>query len=132
MGVPQSLNLRQLWRYYQVGIVNTAFGYGMYALFVAAGLNMYVAQILAHLLGVAFNYISYSRHVFRDASASKPRFIASYALNYLLGLAALAAVSRVVASPYLAGFLAVLFVSVVNYFVLRHAVFTHKAADERR
>jgi len=129
---PQSLNWRLLWRYYQVGIVNTAFGYGMYALFVAAGLNMYVAQILAHVLGVAFNYITYSRHVFRDTAASKPRFIASYMFNYLLGLASLVAVSRVVHSPYLAGLVAMLFVSLVNFFVLRHAVFIANAAGSEK
>jgi putative flippase GtrA len=129
---PQSLNLRQLSRYYQVGIVNTAFGYGMYALFVAAGINMYLAQIVAHVFGVAFNYITYSRHVFHDASASKPRFIASYVLSYLLGLAALAAVSRLVHSAYLAGLAAVVFVSLINYFVLRHAVFVQNIAESGR
>ena len=45
---PSRASLGQLWRYYQAGIVNTAFGYGLYAAFVAAGLNMYVAQIVAH------------------------------------------------------------------------------------
>ena len=39
---------RRLWRYYQAGVVNTLFGYGMFALFVKLGLNMYVAQICAH------------------------------------------------------------------------------------
>jgi putative flippase GtrA len=121
--------LRRLFRYYQVGIVNTAFGYGLYALFVALGLNMYVAQIIAHVLGVTFNYLTYSRHVFHDASGSKLRFFASYVLNYLAGLAALATASRMIASPYLAGLAAVLVVSVANYFVLRHAVFIEKAAS---
>jgi len=58
---------RRLWRYYQAGIVNTLFGYGLFALFVKLGLNMYLAQICAHVLGAAFNYYSYSRHVFHDA-----------------------------------------------------------------
>ena len=86
---PSRASLGQLWRYYQAGIVNTAFGYGLYAAFVAAGLNMYVAQIVAHVLGVMFNYLTYSRYAFADQSASKGRFILSYGLNYLLGLAGL-------------------------------------------
>jgi len=118
---------RRLWRYYQAGIVNTAFGYGLFALFVALGLNMYVAQIASHLLGMAFNYFTYSRHAFHDSDVSKSRFIASYAVNYLLGLCALWAVSQAVASPYLAGFIAVAIVSLINYFILKHWVFTARA-----
>jgi len=118
---------RRLWRYYQAGIVNTAFGYGLFALFVALGLNMYVAQIASHLLGMAFNYFTYSRHAFHDSDVSKSRFIASYAVNYLLGLGALWAVSQAVASPYLAGLIAVAIVSLINYFILKHWVFTARA-----
>lgn len=118
---------RRLWRYYQAGIVNTAFGYGLFALFVALGLNMYVAQIASHLLGMAFNYFTYSRHAFHDSDVSKSRFIASYAVNYLLGLGALWVVSQAVASPYLAGLIAVAIVSLINYFILKHWVFTARA-----
>lgn len=100
----------------------------MFALFVKLGLNMYVAQISAHVLGAAFNYFSYSRHVFHDSLASKPRFIASYAFNYLLGLASLAAASLVIPSPYLAGIISIAFVSLVNYFVLKKLVFFQRAA----
>lgn len=114
----------RLWRYYQAGIVNTAFGYGLYAAFVALGLNMYAAQIVAHILGVMFNFVTYSRHAFHDSTVSKGRFVASYAVNYLLGLAALWTASRFIASPYLAGLVAVLFVSAINYLILRHWVFT--------
>ena len=118
---------RRLWRYYQAGIINTAFGYGLFALFVWLGLNMYAAQIVSHLLGMAFNYFTYSRHAFHDSDVSKSRFIASYAINYLLGLGALWAISQFVPSPYLAGFIAVGIVSLINYFILRHWVFTERA-----
>ena len=119
-------SIERLWRYYQAGIVNTAFGYGLYALFVALGLNMYLAQFVAHVLGMAFNYVTYSRHAFHDLDVSKSRFVASYAVNYLLGLGALWAISQVVASPYLAGLIAVGIVSLINYFILRHWVFTER------
>jgi putative flippase GtrA len=120
--------MKQLWRYYQAGIVNTAFGYGMYALLLSVGLWMYAAQLVAHVLGACFNYYTYSRHAFADSEASKLRFAASYALNYLLGLASLAAAARVIASPYLAGIVAILFVSLINYFVLKTVVFTRQSA----
>ena len=115
--------LRELWRYYQAGVINTAFGLGAYWLFVWLGLNMYLAQIISHTLGVGFNYVTYSRHVFRDAAPAKLRFVLSYIGNYLVGLAALAAVAQVIANPYLAGLVATVLVSVVNYFALKHLVF---------
>lgn len=121
-------SLAQLWRYYQAGIVNTLFGYSAFAALVALGLNMYVAQLVAHVSGVVFNYFTYSRYAFRGTEASKLRFVLSYAVNYLLGLASLAAAAQVIESPYLAGFVAVVFVSLVNYFVLKHLVFVEGRA----
>jgi putative flippase GtrA len=120
--------LVELWRYYQAGAVNTAFGLGAYALLVCLGVNMYAAQAIAHVAGVAFNYLTYSRHVFRDAKPAKARFVVSYGFNYLLGLGALAAVAQVIASPYLAGLVAAVIVSVLNYFVLKHLIFLKATA----
>lgn len=117
-----------LWRYYQAGVVNSVFGYCLYALFVSFGWNRYIAQICAHVIGVVFNYFTYSRYAFRDSRASKPRFILSYVVNYLLGLAGLAAASIFIRSPYLAGLASIAFVSLVNYFILKHFVFFKRPA----
>lgn len=115
---------KRLFRYYQAGIVNTAFGYGLFALFIWLGMNMYVAQIVSHVAGVAFNYLTYSRYAFRDHDANLKRFILSYGVNYLLSVACLAAATHVIASPYVAGLIATIFVSAVNYLVLKRLVFT--------
>jgi putative flippase GtrA len=114
---------KQLWRYYQAGIVNTVVGYGLFSLFVWLGLNIYVAQIISHVLGMMFNYFTYSRHAFAGHQARKMRFILSYAGNYLLGLAVLALVARLITSPYVAGFISLVIVSLINYFMLKRFVF---------
>ena len=126
---PAVTSIQRLWRYYQAGIVNTAFGYGLYAVFIALGLNMYLAQIVAHLLGMTFNYFTYSRHAFHDSDVSKGRFIFSYAVNNLLGLAALWVASRFIVSPYLAGFAAVVVVSLSNYLILKNWVFSVRGEE---
>jgi putative flippase GtrA len=113
----------ELWRYGQAGAVNAAFGFGTYSLLVWLGLDIFVAQALATVLGTAFNYVTYSRHVFRDATASKLRFAASYGLNYLVSVVALAGASRLIASPYIAGFAAIVVTAAINYLVLRNLVF---------
>ncbi|HZV19799.1 MAG TPA: GtrA family protein [Sphingobium sp.] len=114
---------KRVFRYYQAGLINMAFGYGLFALLLWAGLNMYVAQVIAHILGVTFNYFTYSRYTFAGQSGHRVRFILSYAGNYLLNLVTLALASQFIASPYIAGLIATIFVSVVNYFVLKRLVF---------
>ena len=120
---------RQLFRYYQAGIVNTAFGYGAFALLVWLGLNIYVAQIVSHVLGTAFNYLTYSRYAFRGENRSVGRFVASYGVNYLLSVAALYGFEQFIDSPYISGLLAVVVVSAINFLVLKRFVFV--AREER-
>jgi putative flippase GtrA len=119
---------QQIIRYYQAGIVNLAFGYGLYAALVALGVAAYPAQAIAHVLGMGFNYVSYSRHVFREAGPAKLRFVGSYAVNYALSVATLAGLKQVIANDYLAGFLAAVIVSAINYVALKYLVFNRTAA----
>lgn len=110
-------------RYYQAGVINTAFGLGMYAALVWAGLGIYAAQALSHVLGMGFNYVTYSRHVFSESGPAKTRFVLSYAVNYVLGVGVLALVSRGIENPYLSGFVSAVIVSAVNFFFLKLFVF---------
>lgn len=122
------LRLWEIIRYYQAGAVNAAFGYGLYALLIWGGLGMYAAQLIAHILGVAFNYFTYSNHVFRDAGPAKLRFTASYLINYLISLGFLALVSLVLKSPYAAGLAAIILTSMVNYLILKRLVFIRRTS----
>jgi putative flippase GtrA len=114
---------KRLFRYYQAGLLNAGFGYGMFAALVALGANMYVAQIVSHILGMTFNYLTYTRYAFRGHAPSISRYLGAYAGQYVLGLAALAGCARLGASPYLAGIGSLVIVSVVNYFVLKIFVY---------
>lgn len=113
----------QLIRFYQAALVNTVFGYGIYALMIWLGLNPFVASTISQILGTAFNYVTYSRHAFRGSRPAKGRFVLSYAVNYVLSLGLLALYRLVIRSPYLAGLAATLTASVINYFVLKRFVF---------
>jgi putative flippase GtrA len=104
-------------------VVNTIFGFGLYALLVKFGVNLYLAQIISHLLGMCFNYFTYSRHVFREKGPAKLRFAGAYGVNYLMSLGALAVADIFIESPYVAGFIATVSASLINYFALKYAVF---------
>lgn len=114
---------RQVLRYYQAGIVNTLFGYGCYAALVWLSLDMFVAQLVSHVVGALFNYLTYSRYTFAGETGSPLRFVASYGVNYLLSLAVLWSLSQAIASPYFAGLVTVVIVSAVNFLILKRFVF---------
>ncbi len=115
--------LERLIRYYGVGAINTAFGFGLYALLVFLGLNLFLAQLVAHVSGTIFNYFTYSRHVFRGHRRSPAAFVGAYVFNYLLGLGLLALAHLLVSNPYGAGLLTLFVGTAINYFVLRRFVF---------
>lgn len=92
-------------------------------LFVYLGMNLFLAQLSSHVCGVMFNYFTFRQHVFRSARPNILRYIGSYALNYVVSLAILAAFHSFVRSPYIAGLLTMATTSILNYFVLKRFVF---------
>ena len=101
--------------------INTAFGYGAYAAFVWLGFHPYLAQMLAQVAGALFNARTYAI-AFRTRTSNR-RFLLSYAVSYVVGLALLMAFTRIVANPYLAGALTMAAAACFNFLVLRHIVF---------
>jgi len=110
-------------RYYQAGVANTIFGFAAYMLLVWAGMNIFLAQAISHFAGMAFNYLTYTKHVFRSADPAKARFIVSYGVNYMMSVLSLAALARFIYNPYISGVLAAVLVSIVNFFILKRIVF---------
>lgn len=113
----------QLARYYVAGIINLVFGYALFAALVWLGLEVFAAQALGYVIGVMFNYVTYSRIAFTDNQGDKLSFVLSYVVNYLLSVACLWLALEIVPSPYVAGAIVTLAVSLINYLVLRRFVF---------
>jgi putative flippase GtrA len=109
-------------------VVNTLLGLGVYAIFVRLGLHPYLAHILSYIIGMVFNYLTYSRHVFREAGPAKLRFFLAYLGGYPVSIGSLAVARQFIASPYLAGLAAIFLVSIINYVVLKYLVFIRKRA----
>jgi putative flippase GtrA len=126
MAQQSSVPIAQLWRFIKTGLVNTLFGYALYAAAIAIGLQLFVAQTVATIIAIAFNYFSYSHYVFDGIRPSRVRFLLSYALNYLVNLGALALSAVILRSPYLAGLLAIAVAATVNFIVLRRCVFVSR------
>ncbi|HEY1560525.1 MAG TPA: GtrA family protein [Caulobacteraceae bacterium] len=106
-----------------MGAINTAFGFGLYALLVFVGLNLFVAQIIAHVTGATFNYFMFRRHVFRNMDHPIGRYGLSYVFNYLVSVSCLAILHIFIRSPYLAGLGTIVTTAMLNFFVLKFFVF---------
>lgn len=113
----------QVLRYYAAGLVNMGFGYLMFAALVALGLRVFVAQAVAFALGVAFNYITHSQFAFKGQKANKKFYLGSYGVSYLLSAGFLWIVIAIVPSPYVAGLIVTVLVSIINYVFLKRLVF---------
>ena len=116
---------RQFLRFLVVGAVNTAFGYGVFALLVWLGLPYPAAIGLATAAGVAFNFQSTGRLVFGGAPLSRlARFAAVYGVVYLLNVLAVAGLLRLGLNVYAANAVAVLPLALIAYMLQRTFVFT--------
>lgn len=73
-----------------MGAVNTAFGYGTFAVLLLLGLHYALAALLSTALGVLFNFQTIGRVVFgsRDPTLLL-RFVAVYGATYLLNVGVL-------------------------------------------
>lgn len=118
--------LAEIFRFYQAAFVNALFGFGLYALLIWLGVNIYLAQILAQAIGMAFNYLTYSRHVFRNSEPAKLKFFLTYLFQYFLGLGILIVAERFIESPYVIGIIVMVLSSIINYFALKYLVFVRR------
>lgn len=92
-----------LTRFLGVGLANTAFGYGVYALSVLAGLPAQGALVVQFVLGALWNYHLHTRLVFAvEGWGRLPAYVAAYVLIYALNAAGLAMVMDLGVGPLLA------------------------------
>lgn len=71
-----------------VGLLNTAFGSGVYAGLIYAGLPIWAALIAGNAAGIAFNFFTTGRLVFSDAAFHRfPRFVTAYLICYVINYA---------------------------------------------
>jgi putative flippase GtrA len=77
-------------RFLLVGLLNTAFGYSVFAFFVLIHTHYAVAALLSTVCGVVFNFKTTGRIVFGNRDNSLlVRFFGVYAITYLLGVSVL-------------------------------------------
>ena len=123
----QSAEIARLIRFVAIGILNSAFGYGLYAVLVYVGLIPEIALLAATVLGVVFNFFTTGRVVFKsDENRLFSRFAAAYAIIYICNAAALrllvnAGVDPLVAQAVLMPLSVIAAFAIMRAFVFREA-----------
>lgn len=117
-------------RYLMVGLLNTAFGYGMFYLLLLVGLPPEIALFCATALGVLFNFMTASRLVFRERGwRFLLPFVGVYLLVYLLNAGLLRLlISAGFSAAVAQGLLFAPFV-LVTYVLLKRLVYTRKSGQ---
>src|SRR3990167_1084147 len=76
----------QFSKFLLVGMVNTIFGYGVFAICIYFGLPYPVATLIMTLLGIAFNFLTVGTLVFKNTNKNLIlQFFFVYAILYTLG-----------------------------------------------
>lgn len=100
---------RRFVRFLAVGVLNTAFGYVLYALLLWIGLAPQPALALSWAVGVLWNYQTHARLVFDQGGYKRLLpYVGAYGLIYLINAAALQAALSAGLAPLLAQALLVL------------------------
>ncbi|WP_349953149.1 GtrA family protein, partial [Bacteroides finegoldii] len=74
-------------RFVLVGIVNTAFGVGLYCLLVYFGISYRLSVLFSTVLGVLFNFKTIGVFVFKNKDNRLLfRFVASYVIVYFVNI----------------------------------------------
>jgi putative flippase GtrA len=117
----------QFVRFLGVGLLNTAFGYSVFAGLVLAGMAPMLALVIAYVLGVIFNYFTTRRMVFAGQHGSLLRFVAAYVVIYLVNVALYEIASALGAGPLLAQALSLPPVAVFSFLLFKFKVFRDPA-----
>ena len=112
-------------RFLATGVINTGFGYAVYALLIWAGFEYFLAAPTSFLLGTLFNYFSNSYLVFfyKGHISSLLRFCVIYSFLLFVNLLLIAVMVKVGISELIAGALAVAPHAVLGYVLLKRFVF---------
>jgi putative flippase GtrA len=118
---------RKFFIFLLVGLLNTLFGYSIFALLVFLGLHYALAVLIATCLGILFNFKTTGALVFgsRDNSLIG-RFVAVYAVLCLANIALLKMMLEIGLGAYAGGAVVVFPLAVVGYLLNLKFVFVDK------
>jgi putative flippase GtrA len=115
---------QQLVHFLIVGVLNSAFGYGIYALFIFAGLHYTLAALLSTILGVLFNFKTFGTFVFKNKrNVLIFKFIGVYSFLYMINISFLKIFNMLQMNMYLAGAILIVPSAILSFILNKKLVF---------
>ena len=106
------------------GIINTIFGYTIFAIGIFLGMNYTFALLSSTILGIIFNFKTISFFVFNSKDNSIiAKFISIYLLVYIINLLSLKCLTLLRINEYFAGLLTLLPSAAFSFYLNRKYVF---------
>ena len=117
---------RQFIRFLAVGVLNSLFGYGCFALLVYLGMHYAASLFFATVAGVLFNFKTTGFLVFNSRDNRLIwGFVATYIAVYVINVMCLKALTVVGVDVYYGGAALVLPMAILAYFLNKRFVFNH-------
>lgn len=112
-------------RFVLVGILNTAFGVGLYCLFVYWGVPYRYAILLSTILGVLFNFKTIGTLVFKNAKNRLIfKFVAVYVVIYFINVGFIhLLLEQTELNEYIAGIIVTPIVAIASFILQKNLVF---------
>ena len=111
--------LKRFIKFLFVGLVNTGFGYGVYALLVIFGTPPQIALLLSFVIGVLWNYLTTARFVFEVSGFGRlPAYGLCYVVIYGLNAGTLQWALNTGIAPLLAQAILTPIVAVISFVLL--------------
>ncbi len=115
----------KLVRFVLVGVINTAFGTGLYCLFIYLGLSYKLSVLLSTILGVLFNFKTIGTFVFKNKDNRLIiRFICSYVIVYFMNIVFIRLLLQIdFINEYIAGIVVTPIAAVISFILQKKICF---------
>lgn len=121
-------NIKHVFRFILVGILNTGFSYLIYAIMLFVGLGYQLANLIALLVGILFSFKTQGRFVFFNTDNNLlGKFTLSWILIYFCNISLIGWLISLGFDAYWAGAMALPFSVVLSYLTQRYFVFRQSA-----
>jgi len=125
-----TVHRRRFVKFILAGLLNTAFGYSIFVVFILLGTGPQIALILQFCIGVIWNYFTHARLVFEHIGYKQlPLYCVCYAAIYGFNALSLNILTTGGVSPLVAQAILTPVIAVISYLLISRAL--HSAGEDQ-
>ena len=114
--------------YIVIGVINTAFGYSLFAGLTYLHIPYRLALLIATVIGVTFNFFTYGKLVFNNTKKQLiVKFFVGYAILYFLNIGFLDILLKFIPNTYIAQLICIPLMAFLSYWINKTFVFSPKS-----